>query len=124
MLKEDRFVLLAQIKRMNSQALWNKLSEGNRWTYLVIGVVLLVGLFFIVVKIREWLVPKGLTDNSSEDMLMQFRDIHQQGELTADEFKAIRERLAKRSGESKRAGRASSGPSADDSAKRPSKTEL
>ena len=109
-------MILAQMQRLKSQALLDKFSEGNRWIYLAVAVVLLVALFAIVLKIKEWLRPKGLAENSPEQLLMQFRDIHKQGELSADEYKNIRERLTKKSGESGRAGDASSGPSADDSA--------
>ena len=109
-------MILAQMKRLNSRALLDMFSEGNRWIYLAVAAVLLVFLFAIVLKIKEWLQPKGLAENSPEQLLMQFRDIHKQGELSADEYKNIRERLTKKSGEAGRAGDASSGPSADDSA--------
>ena len=79
------------------------------------AAVVLVVLFAIVLKIKEWLRPNGLAENSPEQLLMQFRDIHKQGDLSADEYKNIRERLTKSSGQSGRAGDTSSGPSADDS---------
>lgn len=109
-------MILAQMKRLNSQALLDEFSKGNRWGYLVLAAVLLVVLIAVLLKIKEWVRPKGLAENSPEDLLMQFRGIHQQGDLSAEEYKRIRERLAKRSGQSGRAGDASSAPSADDSA--------
>ena len=75
-----------------------------------------VVLFAMILKIKDWLRPKGLMEDSPEELLLQFRDIHKQGELSADEYKNIRERLTKKSGQSDRAGDASSGPSAEDTA--------
>lgn len=109
-------MILAQVKRLNPQADWDKFTKGGGWIYFAIAAVVLVVLFAIVLKIKEWLQPKGLAENSAEDLLLQFRDIHKQGDLSADEYQRIRERLTKKSGESGRAGDASSGPSADDSA--------
>ena len=109
-------MLLAQMKRVNPQATWDKFTKDGGWIYLAIAAVVLVVLIAIVFKIKEWLRPMGLMENSAEDLLLQFRDIHRQGDLSADEYQRIREQLTKKSGESDRAGDASSGPSADDSA--------
>ena len=108
-------MILAQMKRLNPQADWDKFTKGGGWIYFAVAAVVLVVLFGIVLKIKEWSQPKRLAENSAEDLLLRFRDIHKQGELSADEYKRIRERLTKKSGESGRAGDASSGPSADDS---------
>lgn len=109
-------MLLAQMKRVNPQVNWDKFTKDGGWIYFAVAAVVLVVLFAIVLKIKEWLQPTRLIENSPEQLLMQFRDIHKQGELSADEYKTIREHLTKKSGESGRAGDASSGPSADDSA--------
>ena len=117
-------MLLAQVKRLNPQADWNKfLSEGG-WIYFAFAAVALIVLFGIVLKIKEWLLPHGPAENSTEGLLLQFRDIHRQGELSSDEYKTIREQLTKKSGEYDRAEDASSGPSADDTAGSPSAIEL
>ena len=109
-------VILAQLKRLNPRADWDKFLKDGGWVYVAIAVAALVALFVIVVKIKDWMRPKGLAEDSPETLLLKFRDIHRQGELTADEYKSIRERLTKKSDESDRAGDASSGLSADDSA--------
>ena len=108
-------MILARVKRLNPQADWNKFTQDGGWIYFAVAAVVLVFLFAIVLKIKEWLRPKGLAENSAENLLLQFRDLHRQGDLSADEYKTIREQLTKKSGESGRAGDASSGPSADDS---------
>ncbi|GDY06590.1 hypothetical protein LBMAG52_00760 [Planctomycetia bacterium] len=109
-------MLLAEMKRLSSQTLRDKFSTGGGWETLTLLAGALCLLIMFHHKIRDWLRPKGLMENSPERLLMQFRDIHKQGDLSADEYKNIREQLTKRSGESGRAGNASSGPSADDSA--------
>lgn len=109
-------MILAEIKRLSPQADWEKFSRGGGWLYVAIAAVVIVVLFGIILKIKEWMRPKGLAENSAEQLLMQFRSIHQQGDLSAEEYRSIRERLTKRSGESGRAEDASRGPSTDDSA--------
>lgn len=109
-------MILAEIKRVSPQADWEKFSKGGGWLYVAIAAVVIMVLFGIVLKIKEWMRPKGLAENSPEELLMQFRGIHQQGDLSAEEYKSIRERLTKRSGESGRAGDASRGHSTDDTA--------
>ena len=112
------------MKRVNPQVSWDKFTKDGGWIYLAIAAVVLVALIAIVLKIKQWLQPSGLTDNSAEDMLLQFRNIHRQGDLSADEYQRIREQLTKKSGESGRAGDASRGHSADDSAGTSPATEL
>ena len=109
-------MILAEFERLSPQADWEKFSKGGGWLYFAVAAAVIMVLFGIVLKIKEWMRPKGLAENSAEDLLLQFRDIHRQGDLSAAEYKSIRERLTKRSGESGRAGDASRGPSTDDSA--------
>ena len=108
--------MLAEMKRLSSKTLLDRFSSGGGfWSLaLLAGALILLVMFYH--KIKEYLRPKGLAENTPEQLLLQFRDIHQQGDLSAEEYKSIRERLTKRSGESGRAGDASRGPSADDSA--------
>lgn len=117
-------MILAQMKRLSPQADWDKFLRGGGWIYFAVAAIALVALFVIVLKIKEWLQPKGLVENSAESLLLQFRDIHKQGDLSADEYKRIREQLTKKSGQSGRVGDASRGPSADDSAGAPPATQL
>ncbi|MFM9961632.1 MAG: hypothetical protein ACKV2Q_10440 [Planctomycetaceae bacterium] len=109
-------VMLAEMKRLSSQTLFDKFSAGGGFWSLALLAGALVLLVVFHHKIKEYLRPKGLAENSPEQLLLQFRDIHQQGDLSAEEYKIIRERLAKKSGGSGRAEDASRGLSADDSA--------
>lgn len=108
--------MILAAKRLTPHGFLEKFTQGGGWVSLGLVVLALVVLLFFVLKIKGWMQPKGLMENSPEELLLQFRDIHKQGELSADEYKNIRERLTKKSGESGRAGDASSGPSAEDSA--------
>ncbi len=90
------------------------LQEG-RWSWVVLAVTLIV-MFAIVLKLKEWLRAKGLLEDSPERQLLEFRDIHRQGKLSPDEYRHIRERLAKKTGQSDRVDNAAQGPSAGDSA--------
>ena len=90
------------------------LQEG-RWSWVVLAVALIV-LFAIVLKLKEWLRVQGLAEDSPEQLLLEFRDIHRQGKLSPDEYRLIRERLAKKTGQSDGVDNAAQGPSAGDSA--------
>ena len=103
-------------KRLTPHGLLDQFTQKGGWVSVVLVVVAVVVLFAMILKIKDWLRPKGLMEDSPEELLLQFRDIHKQGELSADEYKNIRERLTKKSGQSDRAGDASSGPSAEDTA--------
>ena len=108
--------MILAAKRLTPHGLLDQFTQGGGWISLGLVVLAVVGLFMVVLKIKDWMSPKGLSENSPETLLLQFRDIHKQGDLTADEYKSIRERLTKKSGQSDRARNASGGPSADDSA--------
>lgn len=108
--------MILAAKRITPHGFLDQFTQGGGWVAVALVVIAVVVLFVIVLKIKDWMQPKGLAENSPEKLLLQFRDIHQQGELTADEYKTIRERLTKKSGESGRAEDASGGPSADHSA--------
>lgn len=109
-------MILAELKRLSSQSLRERFSTGGGWETLALLAGALCLLIMFHHKIREWLRPKNLAENSPEHLLLQFRDIHKQGDLSADEYQRIREQLTKKSGEAGHAEDASCGPSADDSA--------
>jgi hypothetical protein len=115
--------MILAAKRLTPHFFLDQFTQGGGWVAIALVVIAVVVLFVIVLKIKDWMRPKGLAEDSPEKLLLQFRDIHQQGALSADEYKSIRERLIKKSGESDRAGDASRDPSADDSAKRSPATD-
>ena len=108
--------MILAANRLTLHGFLEQFTQRGGWVAIVLVVIAVVVLFVVVVKIKDLIRPKGLLEDSPEKLLLQFRDIHRQGELCADEYRHIRERLTKRSGESGREGDASSGPSADDSA--------
>lgn len=109
--------MILAAKRLTQHGFLSQFTQQGGWVAIVLVVVAIVVLFALVVKLKDWMRPKSLAGDSPEDLLLQFRDIHKQGELTADEYKSIRERLTKKSDESGRAEDASGGPSADHSAR-------
>lgn len=108
--------MILAVDRLSRHGYLEQFTQRGGWVSLGLVVLALVVLLVLVMKIKDWMQPKGLMENSPEELLLQFRDIHKQGELSADEYKNIRERLTKKSGESGRAGDASSGPSAENTA--------
>lgn len=108
--------MILAAKRLTPHGFLDQFTQGGGWVSLGLVVLAVAVLFVLVLKIKDWMRPKTLAENSPEELLLHFRDIHKQGELSADEYKNIRERLTKKSGESGRAGDASGGPSAENSA--------
>lgn len=106
--------MLLAAKRVNPQKLLTQFTSGHGWIWVVVVGVSVIALFAIIIKIRDWL-RKSQIETSPEELLLAFRDIHRQGDLSANEYKAIRERLTKKSSEAGREGDAKGGPSAGDS---------
>jgi len=107
-------VILAA-KRVNPQSLMHQFSDKQGWIWAIVVVVLVLVLLLIVLKLREWLRKGALSESSPEQLLLEFRKIHSQGELSADEYKTIREQLFQKSGQAGHADNAGGGPSAGDS---------
>ena len=116
--------MILTVDRLTRHGYLELFTQRGGWVSLGLVVLALVVLLVLVLKIKDWMKPTGLMENSPEELLLKFRDIHKQGELSADEYKNIRERLTKKSGESGRAGDASSGPSAEDTAGSSSANDL
>ena len=108
--------MILAAKRVNSQSLMTEFSKGSGWIWTVVIAVAVLVLFAIVIKLKEWLRKRGLTETSPEQLLLEFRKAHQRGELSADEYKTIRERLFKKAGQAGDSDNSGGGSSAGDSA--------
>ena len=108
--------MILAAKPLSSQSLKIKFSEGNGWIWAVAIAVAVLVLFAIVLKLKEWMRQRALTESSPEQLLLEFRKVHQLGELSADEYKTIREQLFKKSGEAGDSDNSGGGSSAGDSA--------
>ena len=77
-------------------AMWEFLQSPKarivEWTTLL--VLLIVAMFYIVAKVRDGLKDD---DNDANELLTKFREMHAQGDLSDDEFRTIKTRLAQRS---------------------------
>ncbi len=108
--------MLLAAQRLAQQKLLDELNRQSGWTWAIVAAVSLVAMIALVIKLKEWLRPNGMLDDSPENLLLSFRDIHRQGDLSGDEYKLIRERLTKKSGDAGCKDDSASGPSAGDSA--------
>jgi uncharacterized membrane protein len=107
-------VILAA-KRMTFQTMISQYTKGYGWIWIVLVIVAAIALFAIVIKLKDWFRGQSQSDSSPEQLLLEFRKAHQQGELSADEYKTIREQLFKKSGEAGQKDISGGGPSAGDS---------
>jgi uncharacterized membrane protein len=55
--------------------------------------LMIVAMFYIVAKVRDGLKDD---DNDASELLTKFREMHAQGDLSDDEFRTIKTRLAQR----------------------------
>lgn len=77
---------------------WNLVSKYQGivtpWT-MVLMVVVIASSAWLIFQFKAWFRDSdGRTDDNLE-MLTQFRDLHLQGELTEDEYRLIKGRLAR-----------------------------
>jgi len=106
-------VILAA-KRMTFQTMISQFTKSHGWVWIVLVVVAVVAMFAIVIKLKEWFRGQSQSESSPEQLLLEFRKAHQQGELTEAEYKTIREQLFKKSGGVTQKDISGSGPSAGD----------
>jgi heme exporter protein D len=116
-------VILAA-KRLSQPLTWDDFLQQGGLLATVLTVVAIALLIFVVVRVRELFSPRRTIQDSPEELLLRFRDIHRQGDLTQDEYNNIRELLMKKSGDAGSAEDAADGSSADVSAKTPPECEL
>ena len=97
------------------RSLISQFSKEHGWIWVVLVVVAVIVLFAIVIKLKEWFRSQTQSESSPEQLLLEFRKAHQQGELSADEYKTIREQLFRKSDQASKKDISGGGPSAGDS---------
>ncbi len=107
--------MILAAKRVTAQSLISQFTKGHGWIWVVLVAIAVIVLFAIVIKLKEWLRSQSQSESSPEQLLLEFRNAHQRGELSADEYKTIREQLFKKSGEVGQKDISGNGPSAGDS---------
>jgi len=75
--------------------------ELSRLFWPVVGVIGALGvLAWAIVRIRAWLHEDSDPAASAHEMLAHYREMQRQGDLTEEEFRSIRSRLASQIAES------------------------
>jgi len=77
---------------------WNRWQQYHealspwQWGLMIGGIFLAI---WLIVRLRSYFREDADDADQPMEMLTQFRDLHQQGGLSDDEFRLIRSRLAK-----------------------------
>ena len=72
------------------------LANGNPWYIIpaIIGLAVFIGLFYFLFNYIK--AGKKGTINNPHDLISQFREMEEEGELTAEEFRNIKLMLAQK----------------------------
>ena len=79
---------------MSKEAFWDKLS-GSAWTFVGLGVFVVVAVW-LVVRIRAW--SRDGEDPAAADhrMLSHLAELRREGNISEEEYRSIKGRLATR----------------------------
>lgn len=70
---------------------WRLLTEGaSHYAATILSIGVLVG---IALWLRSWYREDDGTTEDAYDLLLQFKELKRQGDLTEDEYRSIRSRL-------------------------------
>lgn len=77
---------------MMSRPDFQRLFEASyiEWGLLVVTVSLMVWLIF---RVRAWFREEEDPTELDREILLQFKDLHRQGDLTDEEFRSIKGRM-------------------------------
>ena len=79
------------MRHLRNSPLWDILNASLvEWIVLVVSVVVLV---WLIVRIRTRFREDEDLTACDHEMLLQFRDLRRQGDLTEEEFRSIKNRL-------------------------------
>lgn len=82
--------------------LWKVLDASlAEWTILIVCVGVLV---WLVVRVRSWFREDEDPTASAHEMLLQFRDLRRQGDLSEEEYRSIKNRLVEERGDARGKG--------------------
>ena len=87
----------------NRWHLYQQAMSPWQWGLVVVGIVLSIWLIF---WLRSYFREDSENADGTLEMLTQFRELHQEGGLSDDEFRLIRSRLASRTQKTLLAGKA------------------
>jgi hypothetical protein len=76
------------------KALGKMTSAFPTWSEALIIVAVLGFLVWVTLRVKAWFRDDAAHSESPDNLMSQMRELHRQGELTEDEFRLIRTRLA------------------------------
>ena len=77
--------------------LWKLLDASwYEWLALVATFFSVVVLIWLVIRVKTWYREDEDPAAQDHEMLVQFRDLHRQGDLSEEEFRSIKGRLIDR----------------------------
>lgn len=79
---------------MTRDALWDKLT-GSAWQFVALGLVVLVAVW-LVVRIRAWSRDDEDPAAAEHQMLSHLADLRREGNLSEEEYRSIKGRLARK----------------------------
>lgn len=84
-------------KRRSEDALW-KLLDGSpdEWLKFIGAFLALGAMIWLIVRIKTWLQGGEDPAEGDQSLLMQFSELHREGELTEEEYRSIKGRLVAR----------------------------
>ena len=82
------------MRNVNDSILW-RLLDGSaaEWIGFAGAIVVVVVLICVIFRVRSWFREDEGPAAWSHEMLLQFRDLHREGDLTDTEFRSIKSRL-------------------------------
>ena len=84
---------------------WQQYQEAMRPWHWAIVVFVVFASVWVIVWLRAYFREDAEDADGTLEMLTQFRDLHQEGGLSDDEFRLIRSRLARTAKQAIQAGR-------------------
>ncbi len=63
---------------------------------LILLVLSVSILFWLIIRVRSWFREDDDVDEMNHEMLLQFRDLRRQGELSDEEYRSIKGQLTER----------------------------
>jgi hypothetical protein len=85
------------VRGPDKSVLWKLLEASpTDWIEWIAAFLAVVALVWLVVRIRAWFREDEGPAELSDEMLLQFKDLHRQGDLSEGEYRSIQNQLLER----------------------------
>ena len=80
------------------QKLWDELFGGGilEWLSFIATILVIAAIIWSIVRVRAWFRDDVGADESDEQLLIQMMEMRREGELSEEEYRSIKHRLAAR----------------------------